>query len=1046
MLPQLSSPPLTTGDNARKNTPNNQVAALCHQWNAAKDMPTAVEAGRGLMELANKDLQTEPWGKKLPHVSVALKASGVIGGDFAAPRAELLKSCLDSASAPINWKKEDNNHPDNIRAQMLLHLHADEAITTEEMQKHLLPALVRLAGASPEGAQAALQYANTLASSDAPEIAAFGQRMQHTVAATNELRQTRAYFDEVVRQQTARAQSEMTHNEQIGLQVKELTLPAEVREQLRVTAMRMGDIALECGRIDPVAALPHLREVSGIIRNVVSEAEQAVFLEKALLCGVEAKDPAFVLQMAARRMALPCEGIPPVVIEALERCITERQNELVRGVDPEEWTQARSQMQDAVALLESMAQSPNPVLVQKALEIAMSEAFFKLEPDSAARIVLDVAALQGTTRTQVNANAILQAGKTLLAEEDVEGAMEAVTLLQNLSAANRVNPQAVALMQEIGEKQMEAVWEVSPENQDRMTAGDDEWNQQASMGLQMVELDALHEIALSLKEMKADPDQIDELRDFGVKRALACAQEHAQNGDWDAAEALAGMMEKFDSGDIVKMRRELAKTALDVAMAAPSGDLDQEEDLAQRLDALEAALALADPKDMATREAVLQACQQLSKHALLLSPATDQMRAVAEEMKAQITEIQATAQNPSAAKNDLYDKASRLNYPSAQALAFTTKGRLRPGEQDKVGAFSNQVAQAVEQAYNELSLMNVSNWDGRHTHLGNLDKMQKVWAEAGTAVDKKARCNPDARAALYFELMRLSEGGDFQPSDKKKKDAAEVRYFKQLKADCVKAYPPRGVPDDDPTKRQKFIEARTNFHSNARNAKATTLGSDKGLKMLSARAGYLIEERTYQLLDQRKVLGWDDQNTKVLGSGTRPDVTLPLGGNRYALLDITASKSTGHILNKSPSWTNKPRIPAAIEVTYPSFDSKNLVSLLLDKKGEFPGNMAQKRAEHLQALQQQQDDNKAVLKWLRDLRDQYGQSAVNDVCGSQSNAAHVVASTGTSSRWKGLPAKLPRPHDADIAKKTMNALEATFGPNPVTQRNAQQATMRVSRV
>jgi hypothetical protein len=1046
MLPQLSSPPLTTGDNARKNTPNYHVAALCSQWNAAQDDPTAVEAGRGLMELANQDLQTEPWGKKLPHISVALKASGVIGGDFAAPRAELLKSCLDSASAPINWKKEDNNHPDNIRAQMLLHLYTDKAITTEETQKHLRPALVRLAGASPEGAQAALQYANTLASSDTPEIAAFGQRMQHTVAATNELRQTRAYFDEVVRQQTARAQSEMTHNEQIGLQVKELTLPAEVREQLRVTAMRMGDIALECGRIDPVAALPHLREVSGIIRNVVSEAEQAVFLEKALLCGVEAKDPAFVLQMAARRVALPCEGIPPVVIEALERCITERQNELVRGVDPEEWTQARSQMQDAVALLESMAQSPNPVLVQKALEIAMSEAFFKLEPDSAARIVLDVAALQGTTRTQVNANAILQAGKTLLAEEDVEGAMEAVTLLQNLSAANRVNPQAVALMKAIGEKQMEAVWEVSPENQDRMAPGDDEWNQQASMGLQMAELDALHEIALSLKEMKANAAQINDLREYGGRMALACAQEHAQNGDWASVEALAGMMDKIHPGNHAEERQVLAQTALRMAVAAPSGDLGAEEDLMQRLEALEAALALADPKDKATRQAVLQVCDQLSNHTLLKSPATDQMRAVAEEMKAQITEIQATALNPSAAKNDLYDNASRLNYPSAQALAFATQGRLRPGEQDKVGAFADEVARAVEQAYNELSLMDISNWDGRHTHLGNLEKMQNIWAEAGTAVETKVGCNPDARAALYFELMRLSEGGDFQPSDKKKKDAAEVKYFKELTADCVKAYPPDGVPDDDPTKRQKFIQARITFHSNSVNAKATTLGSDKGLKMLSARAGYLIEERTYQLLDQRKVLGWDDQNTKVLGSGTRPDVTLPLGGKRYALLDITASKSTGHILDKTPSWTNKPRIPAAIEVTYPSFDSKNLVSLLLDKKGEFPGNMAQKRAEHLQALQQQQDDNKAVLKWLRDLRDQYGQSAVNKVCGSKYKAGHVVASTGTSNRWTGLPEKLPRPHDADIAKKSMEALEATFGPNPITQRNAQQATMRVSRV
>lgn len=1020
-----------------------RAAQLREQWNHAQDFQSASEACAGLMSIAANGIDKVHWKVALPHVSAAIKVSGALGNPFAAQRLELLDRCLKSAALATNWKQA-NDHPDHIRVQMLLHLNADHALSPAEFQNHLRPALVRLAGTGSGGQQAAQEAANLLASSHSPEIAEYGQKMQLVVGKTIELRKAQEYFNDVIKQHSNRVQSEMTLNEQISLQVNDRVLPLEVHQQLRLTATAMGTIALQCAEVDPVAALPLLREVSGLIRTALPEQEQAEFLEHAIAQGVAANDPPFVLQMAARRVALPNAQLTPLVSEAFTRCIEQRQQELQLGIDPDKWTPARHQMQCAVELIEGMARSPNPELVLQALNIAKSDPFFQLEKSASARIVLDIASLHGTTQTFVDATTITNAGTILLSEGELDGAMEAVSLLQNLAYdTNSPEPhaQALGLMKGISTAQKAEVWRMSPLNPERDITGE-EWSEESTVGMQLSEFDALNEVAVSLQELGADPTDINDLRHFGAQQALACAQEHATNGDWSACEELAGMMDELQPGNHAEQRRLLAQTALQSALADPSGDLGPEEDLTQRLEAIEAALALADPTDVTTREEVLNACDQFSHHSLLQNPSSSQELAVAKDLNDRIAEIRVTAQKPSAPKQQLYQQAGHLEYPSAKALAFCTEGRLRPEEAEKVKAFSMHVAQAVEQAYNELSLMNVSDWDGKRAHLNNLGTMQATWAESGLAVDNKINLNDDARGALYFELLRLDDDADFQPSRNKATDPVEKKYFDKLRNDCATAYPPDGYPDEDPAKRQKFIELRTEFHSDPANSNVTSLASGKGLSMLSARAGYLIEERAYQLMSDRGVLGWDDQNTEVLGKGTRPDVTLPLGGNRYALLDINASESTGHILKKSPSWTDKARIPAAIEVTYPSFDSKLLVSHLLEKKAQFPSHMAEQREQHLQLLQQQQDDKAEVLNWLRDLRDNYSQSALNKVTRSQKNSAHLAATLGLTTGWKGLPKKLPSPPDPILAGQAMEALERKYGPNPISRRNAQSKSVQ----
>jgi len=89
----------------------------------------------------------------------------------------------------------------------------------------------------------------------------------------------------------------------------------------------------------------------------------------------------------------------------------------------------------------------------------------------------------------------------------------------------------------------------------------------------------------------------------------------------------------------------------------------------------------------------------------------------------------------------------------------------------------------------------------------------------------------------------------------------------------------------------------------------------------STAAGYVIEGMVNSVIQ-----GWEDIQLQVTGllSGTRPDVVIQLTDDQYALVDITASNSAGHILDKKGNWLNHVPIPVVAESIYPSIDFKTM--------------------------------------------------------------------------------------------------------------------------
>ncbi|MCD1259581.1 hypothetical protein B5M42_012140 [Paenibacillus athensensis] len=89
----------------------------------------------------------------------------------------------------------------------------------------------------------------------------------------------------------------------------------------------------------------------------------------------------------------------------------------------------------------------------------------------------------------------------------------------------------------------------------------------------------------------------------------------------------------------------------------------------------------------------------------------------------------------------------------------------------------------------------------------------------------------------------------------------------------------------------------------------------------STAAGYVIEGMVNSVIG-----GWDGVHLQVtdLLDGTRPDVVIQLADDQFALVDITASNSAGHILDKKGSWLNHVHIPVVTESVYPSINFKSM--------------------------------------------------------------------------------------------------------------------------
>ncbi|WP_424094751.1 DUF4157 domain-containing protein [Moorena producens] len=138
---------------------------------------------------------------------------------------------------------------------------------------------------------------------------------------------------------------------------------------------------------------------------------------------------------------------------------------------------------------------------------------------------------------------------------------------------------------------------------------------------------------------------------------------------------------------------------------------------------------------------------------------------------------------------------------------------------------------------------------------------------------------------------------------------------------------------------------------------------DEGKKVIhpSTAAGYVIEGKANVGI---KALGseFETQNTTLL-KGTRPDVAIKLSTGNYALVDITAQKSAGHILDKKGNWTGHANIPYVAESIYPSinFDDPSSTKSLSDDEVEAASKAAEESAEAKRLAEQEWRDQQEDL-------------------------------------------------------------------------------------
>lgn len=137
--------------------------------------------------------------------------------------------------------------------------------------------------------------------------------------------------------------------------------------------------------------------------------------------------------------------------------------------------------------------------------------------------------------------------------------------------------------------------------------------------------------------------------------------------------------------------------------------------------------------------------------------------------------------------------------------------------------------------------------------------------------------------------------------------------------------------------------------------------------------GNAMEERVYALMNAKKLSeSWSDQDTTVLGSGTRPDISVMLSQSpyRYALYDITSKAN--HIHDKSPPWTNKKHICYVAELVFPSVTWPQLESAMKNSaSGGINADTALKMKE--EAEQKRLEEELAFSKSCEYVRNFYNQ-------------------------------------------------------------------------
>ncbi len=263
----------------------------------------------------------------------------------------------------------------------------------------------------------------------------------------------------------------------------------------------------------------------------------------------------------------------------------------------------------------------------------------------------------------------------------------------------------------------------------------------------------------------------------------------------------------------------------------------------------------------------------------------------------------------------------------------------------KIDKFVQVVSRKSQMAYEELKNTQFTDWDVSKGHYARKCLLKNQWDQVKKAYKLSDNLPVPANretevSAVFYDLQRVLTIGKKGPSSDYDKELA------QAQEDADNAYELDQKKGVDPliSADERFITARMTAHADP-NAESTKFAASESVAMLSTLGGYLIEERTYQLLkaDTHKQeqmipwigdkVSWTDQDTDILGGTTRPDLTLKIPGEElHLLMDFTAFNSQGHIYGKTPRWTDSNLVADSVEVLYPSMTKHELKSFILEGK------------------------------------------------------------------------------------------------------------------
>lgn len=118
----------------------------------------------------------------------------------------------------------------------------------------------------------------------------------------------------------------------------------------------------------------------------------------------------------------------------------------------------------------------------------------------------------------------------------------------------------------------------------------------------------------------------------------------------------------------------------------------------------------------------------------------------------------------------------------------------------------------------------------------------------------------------------------------------------------------------------------------------------------SVAAGYVIESKVNNKIQD---IDWGNHRVTLqdhsLIRGSIPDISIRNSNEHYALLDITASNSAGHIFDKKGNWLNHDNIVYVAELIYPSIDFTMMKPMTLTPE-------EQERLERFTFLKQQEEE------------------------------------------------------------------------------------------